>query len=471
MSDTAAFEFASLPSIDQLLNSASAADLISRFGRTEIKRVAQITLAGMRMRLKRGEPVDSEEQVICRLIEHSILQDLNQGLRPVFNLSGTILHTNLGRAVLPQASIDAVIEVMSGPSNLEFDLQSGKRGERDAHLEDQICRLTGAAAATVVNNNAAAVMLVLNTLALGQEVPVSRGELVEIGGSFRIPDIIARAGCKLIEVGTTNRTHLHDFEAAIGPDTAMIMKVHQSNYVIEGFTASVDESDLAKLCTNSNIPLVNDLGSGTVVNLEQYGLPHEPTPMDALKNGADLVTFSGDKLLGGPQAGFIVGRKDLLLKINSNPMKRALRCDKMTIAAMSSLLRLYSAPERLPEHLPVLKMLLRSNAEIHATATSLQPVLATIFAGIAEVSINDCESEIGSGALPNRGIPSTAITIRPLLTKTKQANALNFIATAFRRLPIPVIGRIHKGAFQLDLRCLDNIEAFSAQLSELQIST
>jgi L-seryl-tRNA(Ser) seleniumtransferase len=320
MSDTTAFKFASLPSIDQLLNSVSAADLISRFGRTEIKRVAQITLEAMRIRLKRGESVDNEELVICRLIEHSILQDLNQGLRPVFNLSGTILHTNLGRAVLPQACIDAVIEVVSGPCNLEFDLQTGKRGERDAHIEDQICRLTGAAAATVVNNNAAAVMLVLNTLALGQEVPVSRGELVEIGGSFRIPDIIARAGCRLIEVGTTNRTHLHDFESAIGPDTAMIMKIHQSNYVIEGFTASVDESDLAKLCAKSNIPLVNDLGSGTVVNLEQYGLPHEPTPMDALKNGADLVTFSGDKLLGGPQAGFIVGRKDLLGKINSNPM-------------------------------------------------------------------------------------------------------------------------------------------------------
>jgi L-seryl-tRNA(Ser) seleniumtransferase len=471
MSDTAAFEFASLPSIDQLLNSVAAVDLISRFGRTEIKRVAQITLEGMRIRLKHGEPVDSEEQVICRLIEHSILQDLNQGLRPVFNLSGTILHTNLGRAVLPQASIDAVIEVMRAPCNLEFDLQTGKRGERDAHIEDQICRLTGAAAATIVNNNAAAVMLVLNTLALGREVPVSRGELVEIGGSFRIPDIIARAGCKLIEVGTTNRTHLHDFESAIGPDTAMIMKVHQSNYVIEGFTASVDESDLAKLCAKSNIPLVNDLGSGTVVNLEQFGLPHEPTPMDALKNGVDLVTFSGDKLLGGPQAGFIVGRKDLLREINSNPMKRALRCDKMTIAAMSSLLRLYSVPERLPEHLPVLKILLRNNAEIHAAATSLQPVLATIFTGMAEVSIDDCESEIGSGALPNRGIPSTAITIRPLLTKTKQANTLNFIATAFRQLPIPVIGRIHKGAFQLDLRCLDNVEAFSAQLSELQIST
>jgi L-seryl-tRNA(Ser) seleniumtransferase len=300
---------------------------------------------------------------------------------------------------------------------------------------------------------------------------VSRGELVEIGGSFRIPDIIARAGCKLIEVGTTNRTHLHDFESAIGPRTALIMKVHQSNYVIEGFTASVDESDLAKLCAKSNIPLVNDLGSGTVVNLEQYGLPHEPTPMDALKSGADLVTFSGDKLLGGPQAGFIVGREDLLRKINSNPMKRALRCDKMTLAAMSSLLRLYSHPERLPEHLPVLKMLLRDNAEIHAAATRLQPVLATLFTGMAEVSIVDCESETGSGALPNRGVPSTAIAIRPLLTKAKQANALNFIATAFRQLPIPVIGRIHKGAFQLDLRCLDNVEAFSAQLSELQINT
>ena len=405
---------------------------------------------------------------MCAQIALALTRDSNGRIRRVFNLTGTILHTNLGRAVLPQVSIDAVVEVMSGASNLEYDLETGRRGLRDGFLEKQICRLTGAEAATVVNNNAAAVMLILNTFALGKEVPVSRGELIEIGGSFRIPEIMRQSGCKLVEVGTTNRTHPQDFANAINADTALIMKVHQSNYVIQGFTAAVDDKEMAKLCAEVSIPFVVDLGSGTMINLENYGLPHEPTPMQSLRAGADLVTFSGDKLLGGPQAGIIVGRRDLIERINANPMKRALRCDKMTIAALSSLLRIYNHPDQLPEHLPVLKTMMRDIEDIREVAASLTKKIAKRLSIIASVELIDCNSEIGSGALPDRTIPSAGIGVRPLVKGDDEC--LSKIARAFRRLPIPVIGRIHKGQFMLDCRCLENIEAFSAQLAELKIA-
>ncbi len=452
------------------MNSSDGSELIASYGRSEVKRVARDTLEGMREALKQEQVVDTNERAICLKITQAITREKNQRLRRVFNLTGTILHTNLGRAVLPQASINAVIEVMGAMSNLEFNIETGKRGDRDSHLEEQVCRLTGAEAATIVNNNAAAVMLVLNTLTLGKEVLVSRGELVEIGGSFRIPDIISRSGCTLVEVGTTNRTHLHDFATAVGPDTAMILKVHQSNFVMEGFTASVDEKDLANLCSTANIPFVTDLGSGALVNMEHYGLPHEPTPMDALNAGADLVTFSGDKLLGGPQAGFILGRQDLIQKIKSNPMKRAMRCDKMTLAAMSALLQIYTDPENLAENLPLLKMLTRSVEKIRAMSVCLMPVLTDIFSGIASVSVVDCRSETGSGALPGHSIPSAGISIQPDPLNKNADRKLEVIAAAFRNLPVPVIGRIHTGAFLLDLRCLDNLEEFSAQLANLEVS-
>ncbi len=457
---------AQLPSIDRLLNSPSSSELILSYGRKEIKHVAQEALESMRIAIKQGGIVDTNEAAICSLIEQKITRDANGQIRRVINLTGTLLHTNLGRAILPQESIDAVLGVLRDACNLEYDLESGERGNRDEFIEKQICRLTGAEAATVVNNNAAAVMLILNTLALGKEVPVSRGELVEIGGSFRIPEIMSQSGCKLIEVGSTNRTHRGDFAKAFNSQTAMIMKVHQSNYVIQGFTASVDDKDLAGLCAESDIPLVIDLGSGTLVNLEDYGLPHEPTPMGALKSGADIVTFSGDKLLGGPQAGIIVGCRELIDKLNANPMKRALRCDKMTIAALSSLLQLYNHPDQLTEKLPVLRMMIRSIDDIRQLVIPLVAMLTGRFAGKANVALVECNSEIGSGALPDRLIPSVGIAIRPLQTRVN----VDAIAKAFRSLPIPVIGRIHNGEFLLDCRCLEHSEEFSAQLSELKIN-
>lgn len=470
MLETTPNQLSQLPAVDRLLNSPGAQPLIGMHGRSAVTAAIRVVLEACRTRLRTNPAHDAAVDIDSLIADVAAQLDAaaQPSLRPVFNLTGTVLHTNLGRAFLPEEAITAVADVARGASNLEYDLDKGERGDRDSHLEDQICRLTGAEAATVVNNNAAAVMLVLNTLALGREVPVSRGELVEIGGSFRIPDIMARSGCTLVEVGTTNRTHLKDFAAAIGPETAMIMKVHTSNYVISGFTKVVPEGELSELCTKAGIPFVNDLGSGTLVDLEAFGLPHEPTPMDALRHGADIVTFSGDKLLGGPQAGLIVGRRDLVARIKSNPMKRALRCDKMTIAALSAVLRIYAQPERLAESLPVLAALTRPRDAIREQAMRLQPVLAQTFGGMAEVSVVDCVSEIGSGALPTRTIDSAGLAIHPSRQDIGEGTALNQITACLRALPQPVIGRIKDGALILDLRCLADEEAFRSQIADLR---
>lgn len=380
------------------------------------------------------------------------------GLRPVFNLTGTVLHTNLGRAALPAEAIEAMVAAARGAVNLEYDLERGERGERDTHLEPLLCELTGAEAATVVNNNAAAVLLVLNTLAAGKEVPTSRGELVEIGGSFRMPEIMARSGCRLREVGTTNRTHLHDFAEAIGPDSGLVLKVHASNFVIEGFSASVPEAGLASLCRSRGLPFVIDLGSGALVDLSRFGLPHEPTVTDALKNGADLVTFSTDKLLGGPQAGVVAGRADLVDRVRRNPMKRALRVDKLTVAALAAVLRLYTDPDRLVARLPTLRLLARPRDELRALAARLRPAVQAALGAAYGVEAIDCDSQIGSGALPKRTVPSAGLALQP---------GSAALAAAFRRLPVPVIGRLHDGRLLLDLRCLEDEPGFVAQLPQL----
>ena len=455
-----------LPSVDRVLSNKMAEQLIGNSGRTAVTAAIRRVLVTVREGFAADGSTEITEIDVLDRVAAELRAREEPSLRPVFNLTGTVLHTNLGRAPLPQEAVDAISTAAREPTNLEFDLESGKRGERDRHLEARLRELTGAEAATVVTNNAAAVLLVLSTLALRKEVPTSRGELIEIGGSFRMPDIMKRSGCKLREVGTTNRVHLRDFAEVIGPKTGLVLKVHTSNYEVVGFTASVPEPELSALCHDRGVPFVVDLGSGTLVNLERYGLPHEPTPAETLANGADIVTFSGDKLLGGPQAGIIVGRADLIGAIRRNPLRRALRIDKLTTAALGAVLGLYADPDRLSERLPVIRLLSRPAHEIQAAAERLLPAVASAVKAVASARVVTCDSQVGSGALPTRTIPSAGLEMRPLAKRGK-GKVLQQIAAAFRALQTPVIGRVQDDAFLLDLRCLDNEAAFEAQLAGL----
>ena len=473
MTDPTERLFSKIPSVDKLLRTADAATLIDTFGRQSVTNAVRDDLAALRQALAKKDDRGTERiavddilsRVAARLEAH-----LSPSLKPVFNLTGTVLHTNLGRAPLPEEAIDAIAAVSRGASNLEYNLQTGKRGDRDAHLEGTLSQLIGAEAVTIVNNNAAAVLLMLNALALRKEVIVSRGELIEIGGAFRIPDIMSRAGAKLREVGTTNRTHPRDFEEAISPRTAMLMQIHTSNYEIQGFTAAVSTSNLAVLAHKYDLPFVVDLGSGTMTDLRRYGLPHEPTAQEALANGADLVSFSGDKLLGGPQAGIIAGRADLIAKVKKNPLKRAMRCDKMTIAALETIIRLYDDPHRLAERIPTLRLLARKQGQIQETAQRISSMLDKAVGDQYSVIPEQCQSQIGSGSLPAERLDSMALVIRPTATKGI-GTGLKRLANAFRNLPMPVIGRIQDNAFWLDLRCLEasNENAFINQLKKLTI--
>ncbi len=381
-------------------------------------------------------------------------------LRPVFNLTGTVLHTNLGRAIQAESAVEAVASAMHAPVTLEYDLDDAGRGHRDRAIADLLCQITGAEDACIVNNNAAAVLLMLAATASGREVVVSRGELVEIGGAFRIPDVMRQAGCQLHEVGTTNRTHAKDYRQAVNDNTALLMKVHTSNYSIEGFTKAVDEAELAAIGRELDVPVVADLGSGSLVDLSQYGLPKEPMPQEMIAAGVSLVSFSGDKLLGGPQAGIIVGKRALIAQLQSHPLKRALRADKMTLAALEATLHLYQHPEALREKLPTLRLLTRPAEEIRRLAERLQPDLAAHYADFA-VSVAACQSQIGSGSLPVDRLPSAALTFTP---HDGRGSRLEALAARWRALPCPVIGRIYDGRLWLDLRCLENETRFMEML-------
>jgi L-seryl-tRNA(Ser) seleniumtransferase len=448
-----------LPPIDECMRAATGDPALSRFSGGYVRVLIRRAQASLRSAITSaaGGPVPARQALLAEIVRiASAAAAADEPLmKPVINATGVVLHTNLGRALLAESAIEAVIRAARSPVNLEYDLASGGRGDRDSLVEEELCALTGAEAATVVNNNAAAVLLALNSIADGREVIVSRGELIEIGGSFRIPDVMGRSGARLREVGTTNRTHPGDYASAIGPDTAMLLKVHPSNYRIVGFTAEVGLAELVEIGNAHNLPVVEDLGAGALIDMQLYGLAREPVVADRIAAGAGLVTFSGDKLLGGPQAGLIVGRRELVARLKANPMRRALRCDKLTLAALAATLRLYSRSSDLAAALPTLRILRRTPAELESVAVRARTLLLERLGPDFTVEVVVSASEVGSGALPAQEIESRALRI------VHSEHSPDSIAAIFRRARPPVIGRITDGAFHLDLRTVEDPAAFA----------
>ena len=459
-----------LPALDRLLRLPAVMRLRAEHGHTLVASQARALLTGLRRQALADTlaAAQLDPDALADALAARIDQRLAPQLRAVINLTGTVIHTNFGRAALPDAALAQMQATLAAPSNLEYDLRSGGRGDRDGLVEGLLCELSGAEAATVVNNNAAAVLLVLAALAHGREVVVSRGELVEIGGAFRMPEVMQSAGARLVEVGTTNRTHARDYERAIGEHTAVLMKVHASNYAVQGFTSAVDEAALAAIAHAHQLPLVNDLGSGALVDLAAWGLPREPVVPDMLRAGCDVVTFSGDKLLGGPQAGLIVGRKALIERIRRHPMKRALRLSKLPLAALEATLRLYLRPERLARELPTLRLLTRPLADIEATARAVMPALQAALAPRFTVEPVALLGQVGSGSLPVERLPSAGLAVAPAGRKGT-GRALQQLAQALRALPVPVVGRIGGDRLLLDMRCLEDASLLVGQLGQLAL--
>lgn len=399
-----------LPSLDRVLHQPQLETTILEFGRTTVRDVARRVLDNARARIKQGK-LASDESTLVAEIKAILAQELSPSLHPVINATGVIVHTNLGRAPLSEGAQQAMIEVAHGYSNLEFDLETGKRGSRYVHAERLLCELTGAEAALVVNNNAAAVTLVLRSLAAGREVIISRGELVEIGGGFRIPDILRQSGAQLVEVGTTNRTRPADYAQAICFETAAFLKVHRSNFRLIGFTESTSLKALVDLAAEQEPPLavLNDLGSGTLLDTRQFGLAYEPTVQDSVQAGVTLTMFSGDKLLGGPQAGIIVGREALIQQLKREPLTRALRVDKTTLAGLQATLMAYLRGTA-PSEIPVWRMISASAADLAGRA---QAWLAMLKGGSVAMELRTGESAVGGGSLPGQTLPTTLLALLP----------------------------------------------------------
>jgi L-seryl-tRNA(Ser) seleniumtransferase len=446
-----------IPSVERLLRAPGAAALVARYRREHVVEAFRAVLGDVRQAadVAPGVPDDGAliERVAARLGAASVPR-----LTPVVNATGVVLHTNLGRALLADAAVDAIVSAARRPGNLELDLVTGRRGERDALVAEDLRALTGAEASLVVNNNAAAVLLALNALAADREVVVSRGELVEIGGSFRIPDMMAKSGARLREVGTTNRTHPDDYRRAIGPATALLLKVHTSNYRVVGFTAETALAELAAIGRAAGVPVMEDLGSGALIDLAAFGLPREPVVRDRIAAGADLVTFSGDKLLGGPQAGIVVGRTELVARLAANPLRRALRPDKLTLAALGATLRLYREAPDLPAALPTLRWLVRPLADLERVGRAAAPMLAAALGPGYGVTVVASECEVGSGAVPGVALESRALAVEHPDVGPER------IAARLRAARPPVLGRVHGGRLLLDLRGIFDPAELAVQL-------
>lgn len=451
-----------LPSVDSLLNSAPFEPLISIWGRASIREAIRAVQTELRELNSTTSDLLSASNYSPK-VEQWLASNRRRSYTRVFNVSGTILHTNLGRALIDPTQLESVTSLITHPATIEFDLDTGKRGQREAAVCERLCRLTNAEAASIVNNNAAAVMIALHTLANDKNVVVSRGELIEIGGSFRLPEVMTAAGCRLLEVGTTNRTHLKDYEAALDSNPALFLKAHPSNYRIEGFTQEVSAKSLSQLSNRSGVPTLVDLGSGALTDTRQFGLPKEPMPSDLLAAGIDLVTFSGDKLLGGPQAGLIVGSRTLIEKINANPMKRALRTSKITLALLEETLKAYEDPDQLVKRIPTIRLLTLSKKALQHRANQTQRVLAEVLPDDFVLSIETSEAEVGSGSMPGNSKPSIAVTIQDRSNQATQG-----LFDELRQLPTPIVGRLKNGAIYLDMHGAEPLGEFLDTLKHLR---
>lgn len=458
--------YRSIPKVDILLEQENVKKLVGRYGRESVMEAIRGELDDLREYISSCQDEKSIEQRIHLLgnyIEQNAEQMYIPNMKKVFNGTGTILHTNLGRAPISRKHMDKIYEIATGYSNLEYDLEEGHRGERYSHFEELLCKITGAEAAMAVNNNAAAVMLILSSLAKGGEVVVSRGELVEIGGKFRIPDVMEQSGATLVEVGTTNKTHYEDYADAITEETKALLKVHTSNYRIVGFTEKVEIDELADLAKEHEIPVIEDLGSGVLVDLSKYGLTYEPTVQESIAKGADVVCFSGDKLLGGPQAGIIIGKKKYIDRMKKNQLTRALRIDKFTAAALELVLMEYQSEEQAVKNIPALEMITRPLDQVKKDGEEFLRLLEG-WAFPAKVQLVPGESQIGGGSLPLERIPSVGIEIIPEKISVRE------FEMRLRGLPIPVIGRTVNDSIFFDMRTLGkDYKALAEELKDFEV--